>query len=76
MGLCHAAMALTKISIFGKIIPHVSPAISVFAAKSFHLTSSVNAWNARKGDPKKFLEYNKVIYPPQAPGEERRPAVS
>lgn len=26
--------------------------------------------------PKKWLAYNDVVYPPQAPGEETRPAVS
>lgn len=25
--------------------------------------------------PKKWLDYNKVVYPPQEPNEERRPAV-
>lgn len=29
-----------------------------------------------KYGPHKWLDYNKVVYPPQKPGEERRPAVS
>lgn len=29
----------------------------------------------KSDDPKKWLSYNDVIYPPQEPGEERRPAV-
>lgn len=26
-------------------------------------------------DPKKWLSYNDIVYPPQEPGEEKRPAV-
>jgi len=37
-------------------------------------TSSIKLNNA-KDDPKRWLSYNDIIYPPQEPGEERRPAV-
>ena len=48
---------------------------NVLSAASIH-TSSI--WDKQKtrGQPTKFINYNKVIYPPQGPDEERRPAVS
>ncbi|XP_066993011.2 large ribosomal subunit protein uL22m isoform X2 [Anabrus simplex] len=39
----------------------------------FHNGAVVCAWNTYRS-PQKWLEYNKKIYPPQAPGDERRPA--
>ncbi|KAG8222337.1 hypothetical protein J437_LFUL001323 [Ladona fulva] len=39
----------------------------------FHSSVPCMAWEKPKG-PQKWLAYNKKIYPPQAPDEERRPA--
>lgn len=41
----------------------------------FSTFSSLFAKKAEDG-PKRWLRYNDAIYPPQAPDEERRPAVS
>lgn len=35
-----------------------------------------NVSNTLKGKKYKFLSYNDVIFPPQKPGEEKRPGVS
>lgn len=43
---------------------------------SFHTTSSTAKWNTQNIGPKKFLTYNKTIFPPQQPDEEPRPAVN
>jgi hypothetical protein len=43
---------------------------------TIHTSSSLDASLNKHGGPKKWLEYNKKVYPPQAPEEERRPAVS
>lgn len=73
----NAAMALTKIPILSKTITQIYPAASILVTKScLHQTACLNAWNPGGKDPKKFLAFNKVIYPPQGPEEERRPAVS
>lgn len=47
----------------------------LFQIENFHLTGVVAAWQSTN-QPRKWLKYNKVIYPPQLPDEERRPAVS
>lgn len=39
-------------------------------------TSSSNSFGIKDMEPKKWLQYNEKIYPPQEAGEERRPAVS
>lgn len=51
------------------------PSLKTNNILSFHTSSPVSAWLNNKV-PKKFLEYNNKIYPPQAIGEEPRPAVS
>jgi hypothetical protein len=43
---------------------------------TIHTSSSLDASFSKHGGPKKWPEYNEKIYPPQAPEEERRPAVS
>jgi hypothetical protein len=43
---------------------------------AIHTSSSLDAALNKRGGPKKWLTYNEKIYPPQAPEEERRPAVS
>lgn len=40
-----------------------------------HTSAPIAAWVKAK-TPKRFLEYNKKVFPPQAIGEEPRPAVS
>lgn len=42
---------------------------------SFHTTSSTAKWNTQNTGPRKFLTYNKTIFPPQQQDEEPRPAV-
>lgn len=42
---------------------------------SIHTSLPLDAFLNSTG-PKKWLKYNEKIYPPQAPDEERRPAVS
>jgi hypothetical protein len=43
---------------------------------SIHTSSSLDAFLHFHGGPKKWPKWNEKIYPPQAPEEERRPAVS
>lgn len=52
-----------------------SLALKVHISSSFHTTTPALAW-AKTTLPKRFLEYNRKIYPPQEIGEEPRPAVS
>lgn len=48
--------------------------VTLFTCKSdFGTSSSLQIYKDEK--PKKWLLYNNVVYPPQEPGEERRPAV-
>lgn len=54
----------------------LSSGINLAPACSFHI-SAICRTNLRKYEvPTKFLEHNKTVFPPQQPGEERRPAVS
>lgn len=43
---------------------------------SFHLSSICRAKLSNYQSPTHFLDYNKTIFSPQKPDEERRPAVS
>lgn len=44
---------------------------------SFHTSETMNKqWNGHNYGPRKWLEYNKTIFPPQKENEEPRPAVS
>lgn len=46
-------------------------------AAGLHTTSSVSArYNKHHTGPQKWLQYNKVVHPPQKPEEEPRKAVS
>lgn len=45
------------------------------ASSSFHTTIPALAWT-KSTTPKRFLDYNKKIYPPQEITEEPRPAVN
>lgn len=45
------------------------------AVKQLHTTAAVAGW-AGNSKPRKWFKYNKVVYPPQLPDEEPRPAVS
>ncbi|CAO1347818.1 unnamed protein product [Diamesa tonsa] len=41
----------------------------------FHTTAALDkSWNTRNTGARKFLEHNKTVFPPQAVGEEPRPA--
>lgn len=49
--------------------------VALFATpKTDFSTSSIKLADS-ENEPKHWLSYNDVIYPPQEPGEERRPAV-
>lgn len=54
----------------------LQPLISGARCENFHTTTPANAWMSDSNGPKNWLKYNEKIYPPQAPGEEPRPAVS
>lgn len=41
---------------------------------SIHTTSACGMWANTDGGPRKWLEYNNKMYPPQGPEEEPRPA--
>lgn len=44
---------------------------------SFHSTAVLDRnWNTHNRGPKKWLQHNKTIFPPQEPHEEPRKAVS
>ncbi|XP_041972875.1 39S ribosomal protein L22, mitochondrial [Aricia agestis] len=55
------------------ILKTISVNIGRATSSGFHTTSTSEAWS-KSTVPKRFLEYNKKIYPPQEIGEERRPA--
>lgn len=42
--------------------------------EKMHTTGALAAWQSQNNPPRKWLRYNKIIYPPQLPHEERRPA--
>ncbi|XP_055626380.1 39S ribosomal protein L22, mitochondrial [Toxorhynchites rutilus septentrionalis] len=50
--------------------------VSSVPINQLHTTSALaKQWNSHNaGTPQRWLKYNKVIYPPQVPGEEPRPA--
>lgn len=54
----------------------LSSAINLAPACSFHISAICRTNLGKYKTPTKFLDYNKKIFPPQQPGEERRPAVS
>lgn len=50
---------------------------NVEATCGLHTTASLAAaWNRNSKGPRKWLQYNKIIYPPRQPDEEPRKAVS
>lgn len=49
--------------------------LKIRASSSFHTTTPAVAWT-KSTLPKRFLEHNRQIYPPQEIGEEPRPAVN
>lgn len=56
-----------------KLLPLGSPAVTA----GLHTTACVTArYNKHNTGPQKWLQYNKVVHPPQAPEEEPRKAVS
>lgn len=57
-------------------ISNTSPlSVNGTLGKALFHTTQVVAYNPPQG-PKKWPIYNKKIFPPQLPGEERRPAVT
>ncbi|RZC41226.1 39S ribosomal protein L22, mitochondrial [Asbolus verrucosus] len=68
------SLTMIKVQALIKTALKCPPAILTVASQQFHNSSILKAWRPDSKDPKKFLEYNKVIYPPQAPDEPRRPA--
>ncbi|XP_018579948.1 39S ribosomal protein L22, mitochondrial [Anoplophora glabripennis] len=53
-------------------IKHCNPLL-IIQAEKLHTSPSNSAWH-NDSKPKKFLKYNKEVYPPQSPEEEPRPA--
>jgi len=49
--------------------------VVLFATPKTDFSTSSIKLGGKNDDPKRWLSYNDVIYPPQEPGEERRPAV-
>lgn len=46
------------------------------ACNSLHTSDALNAkWNKANQGPRKWLEYNRTVHPPQKPEEETRKAV-
>jgi len=56
----------------------LSSAINLMPICGFHISATCCKSNSlsKYKTPSKFLDYNKTIFPPQQPDEERRPAVS
>lgn len=74
---CVKYLTLCGKSVINKtdILPNAARAINFIPTCSLHLSSTCNINFSKYKSPKVFLEYNKTIFPPQKPGEERRPAV-
>lgn len=54
-------------------VSHLRECVALLTHKSNFSTSNQLA---KEDKPSRWLSYNDVIYPPQEPGEEKRPAVS
>lgn len=57
-------------------VSNVAKTLNLISTCSFHLSSICGKHTPDFKTPTHFLDYNKIIFPPQKPGEERRPAVS
>ncbi|XP_055606729.1 39S ribosomal protein L22, mitochondrial [Uranotaenia lowii] len=67
-----------RLPAFSNLTSQLLP-VAVFAGShvscSLHTSSALGKnWNGRNSGPRRWLEYNKVIYPPQTPEEPPRPA--
>uniref|UniRef100_A0AAG5CVR0 Large ribosomal subunit protein uL22m n=1 Tax=Anopheles atroparvus TaxID=41427 RepID=A0AAG5CVR0_ANOAO len=70
----YLANAVKLLSVSCNATTGVAPALRVLAA-NLHTTAPVaKNWNGNNTGPQRWLQYNKVIYPPQAPEEAPRPA--
>lgn len=70
-----ARLSVTPTNLFktNKLVNLGAPLV----AAGLHTTSSVTArYNKHNTGPQKWLQYNKVVHPPQKPEEEPRKAVS
>ncbi|XP_017770818.1 PREDICTED: 39S ribosomal protein L22, mitochondrial [Nicrophorus vespilloides] len=65
-------MALYKVKSLFQLGNQIQPLL-ITQCDKFHTTSDLSAWSRNSG-PKRWLKYNDVIYPPQSPDEEPRPA--
>lgn len=61
----------TRMALICKVVTRV-----LQKGPSIHTTSACGMWANTDGGPRKWLEYNNKMYPPQGPEEEPRPAVS
>lgn len=68
----YLANALKRLSISHNVA--TGAAFRVLAANLHTTTPLAKNWNGRNTGPQRWMQYNKVIYPPQAPEEEPRPA--
>ncbi|XP_014482429.1 PREDICTED: 39S ribosomal protein L22, mitochondrial [Dinoponera quadriceps] len=74
---CVKYLALCGKSVVNKtdIIPNAAKVTNFIPTCSLHLSSAICNKGAIKHEaPTGFLRYNETIFPPQKPGEERRPA--
>lgn len=55
-------------------LSNIRECVALFVCKTDFSTSS-NQLIKSNETPGKWLSYNNVVYPPQEPGDERRPAV-
>lgn len=72
---CIKHLALYSRSVVNR--PNILSSVTNLApACSFHTSAICRANLSKYRAPTRFLNNNKTIFPPQQPGEERRPAVS
>lgn len=65
--LCHSRLPSSFINL--------RECVALFATPKTDFSTSSIKLAGSKDEPTRWLSYNDVIYPPQEPGEERRPAV-
>lgn len=57
------------------ILPYATKTINFIPTCNLHLSAICNVNLLKYDSPNGFLKHNETIFPPQKPGEERRPAV-
>lgn len=68
------SLGLLAISNLNRLVPALT-ALPATSTNQFHTSSTLSKkWNGHSTGPKRWLEYNKIIYPPQEAEEKPRPA--